>query len=510
MLIKQTIVAQRRQLEALAEVWLSSGASSYAVADVEDCVLLYWPKSAEINPKPDIRTPIKRRRKVIGYLHLGGIRDDLSERRLAAEAQLIAQLVALNHDIDQLTQEVVDRQDELVAMVELTQKTRNKLDIRQLTETVLQQATHLLGCDCAFVAADMPEAFSQPVYQCLGKHIPHEILQSWLLNVQVNDQELIINRSSAEMLLPQGIDNVLVAPLMIRGSIEALIGLANKRDGDFTYPNRKLLSAVAQQVAAQFENALLHAEILKQTKRKAEYELAHDVQMHLLPTEAPKLPFLQIAAQSRPAREVGGDFYDYLPSEEGELYFSVGDVSGKGMPAAMLMGMSHATLSSAARFLEEPTPAAILDRANTALYDNFTEVSMFATVFVGQYDSAFRTLSYANAGHSPVIYCPANGKAIMLEADGTALGILPWCMSEDHNIALDEGDILVVASDGFPEARDPNGEMFGYERLMRMIEDNRTESAENLLTILADAIKKHSGDTEQDDDETIMVLKGDV
>ena len=489
-------------------MWLSSGATHYAVADEDGNVLLHWPKSAEIPPHPDICTPIKRRRKQFGHLQLNGLTDKLSEQRLAAEARLIAQLVSLDGDIDQLTQEVVDRQDELVAMVELTQSTRSKLDLGQLTQSVLRQITRLFGCHCAFIAADMPAAFAYPIYRFPRAEIADDVLLSWLASVQVTEQELVINRISAEMLLPPEIQNVLIAPLTIRGEINACIGLVNKREGDFTYPDRKLLLAVAQQVAAQFENALLHAESIKQERRKAEYELAHDVQMHLLPNEAPEIPYLQIAAQSQPAREVGGDFYDYLPSEDGELYFTVGDVSGKGMPAAMLMGMSHATLNSAARFLDEPTPAAIIDRANTALYDNFTEVSMFATVFVGQYDSAFRTISYANAGHSPVIYCPVDGEATMLEADGTALGILPWSLSEDHSLVLDEGDLLIVASDGFPEAQNADGEMFGYERLMRLIEQYRAESAEMILKRLSDAVKAFSGDTEQDDDETIMVLKG--
>lgn len=245
-----------------------------------------------------------------------------------------------------------------------------------------------------------------------------------------------------------------------------------------------------------------------QAKLKHEYDLARDVQSHLLPKQAPAAPGIEVAASSSPAREVGGDLFNYLPAEDNSLRFIVGDVSGKGMSAAMLMGMTHTTLRSAASFLENPSPAAILDHANTALYDDFTEVSMFATVFVGHFDSTKRMVTYANAGHSPVIYCPKGGAAKMLEADGTALGILSWCLSEDYYIPLTEGDVLVVASDGFPEAVNSAGEMFGYERLLALIEANVSESAENLLAILSDAIADFSRGAEQADDETLMILKG--
>ena len=501
-MLKQALSAQRKQLEALANVWLAGGATGYAIVDIDGRVAMQWPKGALA---VTLRVPILRRRKTLGYLWLSGLDDALSQERLSAEAQLIAQFIQLDHDLCQLTQEVVTRQDELVAMLELTQSTRNQLDIEQLIPSVLQQVTRLFDCESAFLTIELPDAIVKPFYQYPKPLITEDVMLGWLQTVHQDGREQVVNNSAN---LPKEVFNLLTAPLTIRGEAIAAIGLVNKRDGDFTYPNRKLLSAIAQQVAAQVENALLYAESIQQEKRKHEYALARDVQMHLLPNKAPLVPYVEVAASSRPAREVGGDFFDYLPSNDGELRFSVGDVSGKGMPAAMLMGMSHTTLSSAARFLADPSPAAILDHANKSLYDDFTEVSMFATVFVGHYDSSFRTITFANAGHSPVFYCPVDGEAVMLEADGTALGILTWCLSEDHSLVLGDGDLLVVASDGLPEAQNAVGEMFGYERLQRLIEHHRGESAENLLKQLLDAVKQFSGDTEQDDDETIMILKG--
>ena len=130
----------------------------------------------------------------------------------------------------------------------------------------------------------------------------------------------------------------------------------------------------------------------------------------------------------RPALQVGGDFYDYFVSAKtiGRPFtFAVGDVSGKGLSAALLMAMTRTNLRGNALRTADCTPETILARANEDLYDDFTEVGMMATVLVGQYDPASGMLSYANAGHSPVILCPAGGPARLLEADGPAMGVLP-------------------------------------------------------------------------------------
>ena len=508
MILKQTVRARRRQLEALADIWLADGATRFAAVAADGTVLFDWPKSAESPPTLQLSCPIQIRRNLLGCLKLAGLDDAASEKRLAAQAALIGQFVQLDLDLAEMTQEVVDRQDELVALQDLTESTRSKVELPALTRSVLKQLTQLFGCELGFAIVEFDQIFAEPIYQVPTTRLDAEIIRGWFSEVHASGDQLVVNRASTDIELPEHVENVLVAPLFIRGEILAAIGLVNKRGGDFTYPNRKLFTAVSQQFAAQIENALMYHESVHQAKLKHEYDLARDVQMQLLPNVAPQVVNIEVAATSKPAREVGGDLYNYLPSNEGELRFTVGDVSGKGMSAAMLMGMSHTMLRSAASFLDNPTPAAILDHANTALYDDFTEVSMFATVFVGQFDSKKRLITYANAGHSPVIYCGANDSAEMLEADGTAVGVLPWCLSEDHYVPLGVGDVLVVASDGFPEAVDVDGEMFGYERLLQLVEDNRTESAESLLQILTTAIADFSSGAEQADDETVMVLKG--
>ena len=150
--------------------------------------------------------------------------------------------------------------------------------------------------------------------------------------------------------------------------------------------------------------------------------------------------------------QVGGDFYDFLHLDGRPFTFTVGDISGKGLPAALLMAMTRTVIRAKVHDAPTPTPEHVVGRSNKELYDDFTEVNMFATVFVGQYQPLNREMLYANAGHSPVIYCPAGGKARLLKADGTAVGILPTSLSENQRLIFRPGDVLVVATDGLNEA----------------------------------------------------------
>ena len=133
---------------------------------------------------------------------------------------------------------------------------------------------------------------------------------------------------------------------------------------------------------------------------------------------------------------------------------------------------------------------------------------MFATVFVGRYDPGQHELIYANAGHSPVIYCPAGGSAILLEADGPAMGVLPISLSENHILQFQPDDLLIVTTDGFNEASNPGGKMFGINQLLQLIESVASKSASEISGEIFKAVQNFSAGRPQDDDQTLVVIKG--
>jgi sigma-B regulation protein RsbU (phosphoserine phosphatase) len=237
-------------------------------------------------------------------------------------------------------------------------------------------------------------------------------------------------------------------------------------------------------------------------------QLAQSVQLNLLPQRPPGVMGLDLWAASHPASTVGGDFYDFILRPDQSLTFTVGDVSGKGMPAALLMAMTRTVIRNKAKSVPSPTPEVVMGLSNEELYHDFTEVSMFATVFVGQYEPDSRELLYANAGHSPVIYCPAGGAARLLRADGTAMGILPKSMSADQRLLLEPGDVLVVGTDGLSEAHNAHDEMFGYDRLLEVVESLAVRPAQAIADGLYQTVNNFSAGQPQDDDQTLVVLKG--
>jgi sigma-B regulation protein RsbU (phosphoserine phosphatase) len=263
-------------------------------------------------------------------------------------------------------------------------------------------------------------------------------------------------------------------------------------------------------VGAQIETVLLYRETLERAKLQHEMDLAARVQLALLPRRLPRVAGLDLYAHSRPAMQVGGDFYDLVAQPNRPFLFSVGDVSGKGIAAAFFMSMLRTLIRSVAKSVSAMTPELVLARSAQDMYDDFNDVGMFATVFVGQYEPAQRRLTYANAGHSPVIYCPAGRPAQLLPADDVPVGILPLDQPQSRSLTLQPGDALVVASDGFSEARDLNGVMFGYDRLLQHVQAqiHAGKTARETTLALFERLSDYGAGCPQDDDQTLVVLKG--
>ncbi len=277
------------------------------------------------------------------------------------------------------------------------------------------------------------------------------------------------------------------------------------------YEQRRLgasAALIAHLIALQIEMEQMTAERIAQVKLKAELDLTASIQLQLLPQHTPLVAGLEMYARSRPATHVGGDFYTFITHATGHLVLAIGDVSGKGLPAALLMAMTRTVLHGVARFVPLLHPKAVIHRVNEDLYDDFTDVGMFATVFVGCYDPSSQQLAYANAGHSPIIFCPGGGSAQLLRADGPAVGVLPTTHCENITLTIAVGDVLVLATDGLSEAHNTDGELFGYTRLCELIEQMRGESAQAIGESLFEQINRFSAECDQYDDQTLIVMKG--
>jgi predicted ester cyclase len=244
------------------------------------------------------------------------------------------------------------------------------------------------------------------------------------------------------------------------------------------------------------------AEARERERIEQELQVARRIQQELLPEATPELDGWRIATYYGPAREVGGDFYDFLDLEDGRLGLVLGDATGHGMPAALVMATTRGMLRAVVQSLE--SPGEVLARVNEALVADIPP-STFVTCFYGVLDPESGRLRYANAGHN--LPCRRHdGQADELRARGMPLGLMPGMSYEEKEVVLETGDSTLFYSDGLVEAHDPKGEMFGFPRLRRLVAEHAEEGS--LVDFLMDELRFFTGDGwEQEDDITLVTLQ---
>jgi predicted ester cyclase len=248
----------------------------------------------------------------------------------------------------------------------------------------------------------------------------------------------------------------------------------------------------------------LEQETRERERVEQELAVARRIQHALLPKDLPKLEGWEIACHYRPAREVGGDFYDFLRLDDGRVGLVIGDVSGKGIPAAVLMANSQSVLRAVAQ-REGITPGQALEEANEVLY-TYIPPNMFVTCFYAILNPAEARLQYANAGHN--LPCRRHeGIATELKARGMPLGLMPGMVYEERETTLAPGDGVLFYSDGLVEAHNPRGEMFGTPRLRSLLSED-PPGGKDLTAILVEELKRFTGEgQEQEDDITLVELR---
>lgn len=244
-------------------------------------------------------------------------------------------------------------------------------------------------------------------------------------------------------------------------------------------------------------------QLLDRARLKKEIELCRRIQEEMLPHHPLRAPFAEVRGVSIPAREVGGDFFNYFLLPSGEAALLVGDVSGKGVPAALMMANLQATLRARLPVDGLVSLAQHLDEE----IDANTPKTVYLTCFIGVLDGARHRMRYINAGHNPPLLLRADGAVQPLQATGRPLGLLPGGGYTEEAVDLGDGDCLFLYTDGVVESEDARGEPFGLERLERLLVRERTAGPEGLLALVEQELRAHRGSGELDDDATLLVLR---
>jgi phosphoserine phosphatase RsbU/P len=299
---------------------------------------------------------------------------------------------------------------------------------------------------------------------------------------------------------------MLCMPMRDRKSkIIGVFQILNKHDGVFTKDDENFLEAFSVHAALAIENARMHQDIVEKERIEKELEIAGNIQRRLLPKQLPALPGYEIDAVARPSKNVGGDYYDILLLSAGKYAFVIADVSGKGVPAALLVSTLHASLHA---YIDGATNLAqLVKRLNIVVHGN-TEAERFITLFMAILDPADGSVTFVNAGHNfPFLLRTQQSSIQPLFSTGLPLGMFDGVEYQQETVKLDPSDYLVMYTDGVTEAMNRSMDEYGEKRLRQVMIGSSDKSASGLLAgIVADVEVFVSGEP-QSDDLTMLVLK---
>jgi sigma-B regulation protein RsbU (phosphoserine phosphatase) len=296
----------------------------------------------------------------------------------------------------------------------------------------------------------------------------------------------------------------MAVPLIYKGKVIGVLDMEHTRRGFFTEDHKRTMTTLAAQIAIAVENARLYEEIERQERRlERDLSLARELQMRLLPQASPKLSHLDVAAKFVPARTIGGDLYDFIPYSMSRLGIVIGDVSGKGAPAAIYAALVSGIIRSHAPI--EPGSAEMLSAVNLSLAERRIE-AQFVSIIYALWDDEHRTLTVANSGLPRPVYVHG-GKNEVVEITGLPLGLFDEADYDEIKFRMKPGDLFVFFSDGILDARNRKGDLFGRGRVEKIIAECADKSAKCVVDTLFKAAAEFSAGVETFDDQTVVAIR---
>ncbi len=460
--------------------------------------------------------------EVVGILNLATTQwarlTTADQQMFAAIGDLLGTAIARSRLHEEVS---VRRAQERRALLSLSQELLVSDALEPALQRLARVGARLLEADaCAFIEAD--ETGGRAILRvCHGWALPTDSAWPLVLDDQHPHLWYLPERSAqlaadALMRLPpllrqQGFQGHLAVPVKIGDLQIGLLMVNTAAQRLFLDSEAELLGLFASQLVQTLERERLHQEALARQRLERELDLASEIQSSFLPDRCPAAPGFQIEAFYRAARQVGGDFYDFieLPAEAntGAPRFGIviADVTDKGVPAALFMALARTLLRASA--IDGRPPAAVLQRANRLILAD-SRAGLFVTCFYALFDPVSGRVSFANGGHNyPLLYRRAANQVVPLTAQGIVLGVIPDPHFTPGEITLDHGDILLFYTDGITEAMNAQRELFGDERLAATLRAASQRSPAEIISAVLNAVNAFAGDTPQSDDMTMVVIK---
>jgi len=413
--------------------------------------------------------------------------------------------------------------DKLRMLLDITKKISRSLDLQEVLNLVMDTLDSLIPYDAAgiFVLQCLdPELVPEGEEPCtfkseavrgydidelsdlhlkLGEGFIGSVAVSGLpiISPDVRNDPVYINardRTRSEM----------VAPIISNDEVIGVFDLESDELNAYSNDDLDVLMLLASQVAIIIEKVMLHEQLIEKKRLQGQLEVARQVQLELLPPNDPKLPGYDISAYNFPTEEVSGDYYDWVKIYDDQLGVVIADVSGKGVPAAILMAFLRAGLRAAT--LVGYAPNISMARVNYLLWESI-ERNQFVTAFHGILDSSNNTLAYSNAGHNPPLHFKAGGEVRFIEFGEQPLGMFEATRYHQYHLLIEPGDVLVLYTDGVTEATNPAGVEFGRDRLVQAVKENYERPAREMIASLEMAVLEWTANAGANDDVTFFVIK---
>ncbi len=404
--------------------------------------------------------------------------------------------------------------EELSILNEIAFAIGSQTEVDKISELIVSKCTKKIkaeqGC-ILLLSEDQNSPFKTYVRKIehASKVIPIHLgttLMGWMIK---NQKPLIINDLSSDkrfqnLQVKEGnFHSMLMVPLKLKNKLTGLLCLFNKEE-EFSAEDQRLLSIIAVQSAQVIENAR-QVEIEKKFQEmEKELLVAKEIQIRLLPKEAPQVDGFDIQGYTLPTKQVGGDYFDFIELPDKNLGVAIADVSGKGMPAALLMANFQATLRN--QSLAKNSPSEMVSNCNNLVCKS-VEKGQFVTFFWGALNASEKSFTFVNAGHNPPFIFDRKGEISRLTDGGLILGLLENVPFEQKKVKLSSGDLLLLFTDGITEAMNETQAQFEEERLVKVVEESRNLNSDQIIKKITQEVLSFQGLQPQFDDLTLVVIK---
>jgi sigma-B regulation protein RsbU (phosphoserine phosphatase) len=476
---------------------------------------------ANPNVRSELAVPLIVKNRVIGVFDIESEMPAYFTAEHQRLLELVASRVAIAVENARLYTRVSRQAQTLAVLNEISREITSILDLDDLLERIGQLLKRVIDYQMFTILLwnERTQQFEHRFSSRYGERVHREhnvTLGEGIIGTSAQLRESIlasdVRKEPRYLAVNPETRSELAVPLIYKGQVIGVIDLEHTRVNYYNDDHQRTLSTLAAQVAISIANARLYQRIHEEEQRmERDLDMARKVQLRLMPPQPPKLDRAEFAAQFHAARSIGGDVYDFLDYGPGRIALAIGDVSGKAAPAALYAALVSGILRSLAA--QRLSSAALLAALNDQLQERKLD-SQYVTMLVAIWDDSNQTVQIANAGSVQPLFVSMSSSGSRttvdvktIQAEGFPLGLFPDVEYEEFTLSTRPGDLIVFFSDGIPDAENAKGDMFGTERLAKVLKAQRQPTAVSMVEAVLKAVTDFQSGTEYFDDETVVVLR---